>query len=675
MRLPRGLQQGGVPVARGTLQSDAAGLSVLARQVSDFTDSIIEEQAQAEFADAISSAEAATRDFLNQSKQIRVNEDTGRPTFETAEEDFDQFYADLERTAVDGLSTNRAKDQVQRQLRAMREDAQVDVRAIARSHRIDDIRARTSTAVDNYLQNGDYDAARLAVSNQKAHFAPAQFERINGLIDSAESGEIHETQVNEFMAAHAASMQAGTSAEFIREFKATSPFDDDETRKIASRMHSQNNQFQAEQAELDQEFKTAAARSLQARLFVLDSRVDAGDPSAIEDIKQLVANGHISAAQGTAKRRKLDQALEINREITDGYAILSAGGILDPNNKAHRKLVNNELASIVEEVGGIETPESRTTITRLIKQTNIVPDPVKQIATTARIAGSVEQVVATADVVARISESAPIQYGQFSDDNRAFYGMVGAMVRANMDPTLAVEAVREQFSKPEPDRRVAEERYREAIRGNPNLDAATEWAKDEFDTFFSSAPSDEGIPDALISDYDTLTKVFYNKTQDIEVSRALAQQKLQSVWGRSEINGTPEVMRFAPELIHGDWVAEQVADEMSAVGVSPGVWELVSDPITARTGGTSYGIMRRTEVGIEPILIPDADGNLRIARYTPDFASSKAAQKQDERRKRFVARANKDRKRILVQQAASEQQRADALSGDPIAASNEFGAD
>lgn len=679
MRIPRGLQTGGVPT--GPTAFDSGGAARIADQVAQFTDSLIEEQARAEFADAISSAEASTRDYLDQAKQIRVNEDTGRPAFETAEQDFENFYDELIRSATDSLSTNRAKDQVQAQLGFMRDQAQADVRAIARGHRIDDIVTRTNSAVDRYIAAGEYDAARLALGDQKSFYSPQRFDAVSALIDSAESGAIHDQAVNDVMAEHAAAMYAGQSAEFIRNFRATSVFDDEETRKIAGKMATEQNRYQAEQDELDTEFKAQEARAMQARLFHLDMRIDQGDAAAFGDIADLVARGDITATEGTVKRRRLEKQLEENREVVDGYAMLSAGAPLDPKNKAHRRLVDRELTAILQETGDIAAPETRTAVARLVKLTNIIPDQLKQVTNAARITGSVEAVAATADVVARISETAPIQYAQFSPDDRAFYGMVNSLIRANMDPTDAVDAVRERMNAPEADRKIADQRYSAALRGDPNIEAATNWAQNQFDAFlghhtiFGREPAANAIPNDLLADYESLTRVFFDKTQDIETARSLAQQELTATWARTEINGEAEVMRYAPELIHGDWVIDQVTEEMNAVGVSPGVWEIVSDPITARTGGQSYAIMRRTELGLEPITVPDADGNLQVARYVPDYASSKKAQKQGERAKKFVSEANKERELLLNMDAKRQAQREEALDADPFAAAAEFGDD
>ncbi|MDJ0789120.1 MAG: hypothetical protein QNK05_20120, partial [Myxococcota bacterium] len=343
-----------------TLQSDATGAARLARQVSDFADLIVEEQAQAEFADAVSSAEIATREYLARSKGIRINSDTGRPAFETAEQDFESFYSDLETSVAKNLTSNRARDRVSEQLKLMRENAQADVRSIARGHQIDDIVTRTSASVDRYVAAGEYDAARLALQNQKAHFSPQNMQRISDYIDSAQSGALHDQAINDVMAQHAEAMRQGQSAEFIRNFRASNHFEDEETRKLASKMLAQNREYQAEQDELDTEFKAQEARALQARLYVVDERIDRGDPSVMGDIEEMLAAGDITAATASDKRRRLERALEDNRAVTDGYAILSAGGILDPKNKHHRRLVDNELAVIVQEGGGIDQPETRS---------------------------------------------------------------------------------------------------------------------------------------------------------------------------------------------------------------------------------------------------------------------------------------------------------------------------
>lgn len=640
--LPRGLQTGAVPTGPVSLDSPDAGLARIVQQVSSFSERIVLEQAQAEFTDAISAAEVATRDYLNNAQQVRSNGD-GRPAFETAEQDFDEFYSRIENTALETLSTNQAKEAVQQRLKEMRADSQVKVRSIARNQRADDIRVRTQNAVERYVGMGEYDAARLALSNQKAYYSPQALDQVSDFIDSSESGAIHDQAVGTVMAGFAASLEGGKAAEYIRDFRDTSTFDQDETERLISRMHTQDRQYQAEQKALDAENRRAEAMAMQSRLFVLDARVDAGDAGAMEEIKTLLKSGDLTASQATSKRRRLEEKLEEQAKVVDAYSLLSAGVPLDPKNAQHKQMVEGEFQSIVKETGGL-TVEARTAAARLVKQSNIIPGSLKQLANSARIAGSPTQVVEVADTVARIAEVAPLQYTQFSRDQRVFYDAVNSLVRANMDPELAVQAVREEQQKPALERKVFENQYKVATADEPNIEALTDWANDEFGGL-PLIGDDPSVPDALIAAHETLTRTFFAKTRDIEQSRRLAQQELAGTWGATEVNGEKQMMPYALEKIHGDWAVEQLTDDMNAVGVSPGVWELVSDDITARTEGQSYAVMRRTPVGVEPILVPDADGLLQIARFVPDRDSSKQADRDKRRKRDFVNRAERRRQR------------------------------
>ena len=623
MRLPRGIQTGGVPTGPVVIGGEQEVLAQAANEVSRFAEGLIEQQARAEYADAISAAEAATRDYLNRARETRVNEQTGKPSYESAEQDFSEFFSRMEQAAMENLSTKRARNAVQERLRAMRNDALPDIQQVARAQRLDEIAVRTTSAVERYVANGDYDAARLLLADQTNTFGPRAEQEIADFIDSAESGAIHQQQVDTFMAQHAEAMRAGKSAEFIRQFRTVSPFDDEETRKLVGQMQAQQRQWQAEEDELNAEFHRQEALALQGRLFDLDQRIDAGDASAYGVIEELVRRGDITASQGTAKRRTLDTKLEENREKVDGYAMLSVGLPLDEKNKAHQRIASEELIREIQNDPKLQLPQTRMAVARLVKVTNIVPQELRRAANAARLAGSVEEVLTMSDVLSRIGEVAPLQYAQFSDEQIAFYGQVSALVRANIDPTEAVTYVRETQSRDPLDRKVAEQRYREATKKKTSIEAAVDWADANFDALhqFGGTPS---VPDELVSDLDTLTRAFFDVTGNIDTARELAGKKLEAQWGRTEVNGEPEMMRFAPEMIHGVWARSQFHDEMREADAEG--WKLISDDITARTGGASYAVMTRNEIGHEPVYFENEDGTLEIARWRPDRRTSKEAQ-------------------------------------------------
>jgi hypothetical protein len=97
------------------------------------------------------------------------------------------------------------------------------------------------------------------------------------------------------------------------------------------------------------------------------------------------------------------------------------------------------------------------------------------------------------------------------------------------------------------------------------------------------------------------------------------------------------------EKVHGPWAVDQLQSDLEKVGVT--AYEVVSDDITARTRGGSYAILKKTDAGYAPILIPNDDGVLIQARFEPDYASSEQAFRDEKEKKKLLGRAKELREK------------------------------
>lgn len=420
MRLPRGIQTGPVATGRAIIGDERAVVAEGLNRVSQFASDLIDEQAHAETIDAVSAAEAAARSYVIKARQVRVN-DAGEPAYLSADRDFDEFFGTLEARALESVTTKKAKNDVQRRLRDLRDERAVDIQTIARQHRIDETAAHTTAAIKRFVATGDYDIARESLDAQMATFSPDDEQKLRAYIDAHEAEAQFQRQVNGHLALHLDAVAAGESAAFIREFRASSEFDDDTTRSIIRTMQSQKSQWEAEQAELDATLRIqqGVERELEINRFYRGIGPTTGDHEIETFVRQYAIQDQGRINSFFRERDKHREALSVMQS-----------DFLDPTNQKVRAQVDTALNR------RYPTPAARIDgKIAFAAEHSIASVELEQFFEAgARAQGGFAQ---AAEKYREFREVAPQAYLPLTDDARAFYSKHITLTRAGVDSVEA----------------------------------------------------------------------------------------------------------------------------------------------------------------------------------------------------------------------------------------------
>jgi len=536
MRLPRGLQTGDVPTGRVVIGDERAALASIANEVTRFTDDLIEQQAQAEYADAISAAESATRDYLDRARQLRINKDTGRPAYETAEADFAVFFSQLENSATKSLSTKRAKNAVNRRLRVYQNQQSAEIRAIARGQRIEAITTHTNAAVERYVDSGEYDAARLAAHNQEEVYSPEAFERLRSFIDSREQADRHQRQVDTFLAQHAEAAQNGRSAEYIRQFRETSSFDDEETRGIIRTMQSQKRQWEAEEQELTAELRLrqGVERELEIHRFQRGIRASTGDHEIEAFVRKyaITDQGRISAFF-----RERDRHLEAQSVMTSDF--------LDPTNPKVRSQVDRVLGTAYASRADRIQAAIGVAADRGIASVGLE----EFFESGAR---AQDGFVMAAETYREFREVAPNAYLPLTDDAKAFYSKHATLTRAGMDPVEAANMAWSLVNDSTPQLRADRmamfdaDGIRETITDNIVTSLNDMKGLHLARPFFRPDVTAD-VPPEMLGDISRIAEAVFLRTGDEMAAEQAVRDNLANAWQITDINDGVKVTFFGDE--------------------------------------------------------------------------------------------------------------------------------
>jgi len=359
-------------------------------------------------------------------------------------------------------------------------------------------------------------------------------------------------------------------------------------------------------------------------LSIAVSRGEAGEP----DIEAAYQQRVISAEKRTSLIKELDAQAEKESKAAISSAFvtsaLNAKTPLSSRNPDHRKAVD---AYFLEMEADLTTDEGINQTVELVSSTTIMPKTVQEYVQAHSKSGDITQSIQAAEVVARINEKTPQALGSVPADVKAFSLLVSRNIGAGMDEEKAVELSRMSvYGLSEEDKRAYADEFKlntKDYREN-NRTYLNDKIDDDFDpNFFDSQPS---TPLAMEAEFNLIVEEYIPLTKDLDTAKELAYKDLKNVWARTEINGKPEMTKYAPESYYGegDWMREQlikdVKKQLNYVGeINP---QVVIDPRTAREAMPSYFVM------VDENQV--TDDNNEPLRWAPDYGQSKEAKERDE---------------------------------------------
>ncbi|MCU7931433.1 MAG: hypothetical protein KZQ90_11580 [Candidatus Thiodiazotropha sp. (ex Codakia rugifera)] len=347
---------------------------------------------------------------------------------------------------------------------------------------------------------------------------------------------------------------------------------------------------------LEAQFQEIEDRALEKVASDLELSVYSGE-ATVPEVDAAFEEEVISGA----KRTQLIK--EINKQVDEAAAgknretLITSGLPLDPKNKDHRLAVDEAFTRL----GG-----SSPVALSLAKQTGLLPKQVQSIFRSTARTGTGPKVDQVLELYSAVDDQIPLVLDDMSDKDVAVLDNASELVRGGLMTQEALEISRTQANLPESERKVIKERYKEEAAKDTTWLQDTLNSDDHYDTeIFSGAPTP---PASMTADYERLAESFYTHTGgDIDRARELAWKILKRSWNRSDINGTGELMRYAPEFDLGvstKVLRKDLDTQLEAIKVKPESVQIVSDVITARSkrGQRSYAVIKVRPDGLPEIL-------------------------------------------------------------------------
>lgn len=356
---------------------------------------------------------------------------------------------------------------------------------------------------------------------------------------------------------------------------------------------------------------------------------------------------NVLQAIDTARAKGAEDAAEI-ASIED--AVLN-GIRLDPKNDKIVKNVDKwfKASSALNQIkpGSEEWINSAAIIAN---KTNVLPSAAMAWARSTLLSGEPALTVPAANAMTRWADAAPTAYSYFDDPNlKAYANQVSSLVQAGASPEKAVEITRaNMFDIPEQRQKLLQSTYTKEKFADDNageLQSAMN-SDDSFDRkLFGGAPE---APLGMQDEYEKAVRTYFDYTNgNIAKARELAWKDIRGVYGYSTVNGAPQIMKYAPELVFPGIDVNVIRSDVDEVAKSLGVDKPVRLQPSRETGDTNgvlWNLQYTDDDGMVETLL---DENNRARKYAIPTDTGVYLKAQEEAKRKAVedARALSKRQR------------------------------
>jgi hypothetical protein len=274
--------------------------------------------------------------------------------------------------------------------------------------------------------------------------------------------------------------------------------------------------------------------------------------------EELYSRGAVNVDEYESNRaamaRNEKEGVKKGIDIEAVQAAMQGGPGLDPTIKDHRDAVNEYLKQSVA-VNGMKVGDDRYQmhVAEIARKTNILPESADSWGRVGMLSGDPQQVAQAAGFFTRIKEANPRAWN-YADDPRlgAMVDQVDTFMRAGVVTERAFElAHKNVYETTENTQRMLADRYRQEIKDDDNSAALQSMLEDD-PSFDPEWFSDPVAPLEMQAEYDQLVRQFYDYNNgDLAAARKMAGDSVRAMYGRSTVNGTPEILKYAPEKMFG----------------------------------------------------------------------------------------------------------------------------
>lgn len=365
-----------------------------------------------------------------------------------------------------------------------------------------------------------------------------------------------------------------------------------------------------------------------------------------------------------AKFSELDKEWERNQGRSMVTNALNNGVALDPSNKSNKDAADSYFDSNLSNFN-INNNDDVNAVSSFVAKTGIIPTKLASQLNAASAAKDPNVAIPAAELVSRIYDTNPAAVSYMPKEKQSFYLNAKRLKDAGVNPEAAVEqAYNLAYNQTDALKaQLASEQGTSSYKKD-RLSAASDFVSDrsQFLRIDPSAKDTNTDAASFRQDYESLYDLNYRVSGgDADIAKKLTSQQIARAWSISEVNGSAQLMKYAPEALYqggpSGWQAQQWEEEkqrltygeksdpietstnvLNATTGRPGVATtttperkvkgdiiLVPDASTPRNGDYSIMIRDKDKDGV-PTLQHYFDADGRQLRYRPDLESWKPYQ-------------------------------------------------
>lgn len=373
--------------------------------------------------------------------------------------------------------------------------------------------------------------------------------------------------------------------------------------------------------------------------------------------------------------RARTEAAKKQADITAGIAAFNNSTPLDPKNSETRKVMDQVFA---QAVAGVPrgSPEWQNVAIDMAARTNIAPTDSISWSRSIIAAGDPVNSATAAQFLRRMEDSNPSAFRYVDDEKlKSYVGQVNAAITAGTPEDVAIAvAYRNTYALKDSEREQLKTDYSAALKGPQK--AAQANADDLQDRLDSDERYDHALlggapaaPVALRGEYNAAVERYYPYTAgDIEQARELAWRDVTRKWGYSTVNGAPELMPYAPEVMYPQLPMAVIKDDLSKsvapLGLKPEEIRLIPSPETGGTDGIVWNVGHVNEYGVADIVLDERNRPLRYQLPVSEesfMAAVKALRAAEVQKAREFTERQRKMNEILREDAARGDETAQML--------------
>lgn len=334
---------------------------------------------------------------------------------------------------------------------------------------------------------------------------------------------------------------------------------------------------------------------------------------------KLDAHGKLSALV-----QKSNANIQAQRDSARFNDALISGEKLDPSNKSMQKAADNTPSALNFRINDATTHDA---IVQQVNQTGIIPSQVTSQLNAIARSSSPDVVKQGSTLFEAIYDTDPASVGDMPKDMQSFYLTVKQLTDAGMASDEAVKQA-QNITYNQTDAFKAQLSSTQSTKEYKNDRAsAMDSAVSNMAQIFRWDPSaDDSTPEAVHfrNDYQSLYDINYrNSGGNADVAKKMTNTQIARTWSISEVNGSAQFMKYAPEALYNfgpkGWVAEQWKEEKERLSYGDRRDEISTSPtLLGITSGSAPVITSNTpesRIGGELEITPDV-----LTTHNGDYA-------------------------------------------------------